>query len=263
MLQYKVKILKVFSRSDSLVKILMSVKYLHKALNFINLAIFPHKCIFCNSIIQESDICINCFVNLEFYTKHSCSTCALPIDSYLKKLTDKCIKCSQTSPYFDKIYTAFYYNEILSENIHKFKFYDKILYAKTYAKLISANIDSEYDFIIPVPLHYTKLVSRKYNQANEIAKELSKILYIPVINNNLIKIKNTKPQKNLKFSDRITNISEAFKLKNPSQINGKRILLVDDVVTTGATINECSKILKQAGACYVGVATCARTPKSN
>ena len=92
-----------------------------------------------------------------------------------------------------------------------------------------------------------KLKIRGYNQSEELAKELSKILQIPVISDNLIKIKSTKPQMELSKVEREKNLENAFAIKNPEEFSGKKIFLVDDVYTTGSTMEECAKILKENG----------------
>ena len=102
--------------------------------------------------------------------------------------------------------------------------------------------------LIPVPLDKKKLKSRGYNQSEELAKELSEVLQIPMISDNLIKIKNTKPQMELKKEEREKNLGKAFKIKNSQTLLGKKIFLVDDVYTTGSTMDECAKTLKEAGA---------------
>jgi ComF family protein len=102
--------------------------------------------------------------------------------------------------------------------------------------------------LIPIPLDKKKLKSRGYNQAEELAKELSKILKVPVISNNLIKTRVTLPQVELSAEKRGQNLKNAFLVKSPEQIKGKKIFLVDDVYTTGSTMEECSRVLRDAAA---------------
>ncbi|MBN9542638.1 MAG: ComF family protein [Alphaproteobacteria bacterium] len=211
--------------------------------------------------MEESDICLKCFHKLKFYTNQSCMQCAEPIEGFISKSHKKCYRCTTHEYYFDKIYTAFYYNELISENIHKFKFFDQISYAKTYIEYLAPNIKDNFDLIIPVPLHYYKLISRRYNQAGILAKHLSEKLGIPVNHNTLIKIRNTTPQRLLDFKSRLTNLEGAFKITNLNIVKDKKILLIDDVVTTASTVNECCKILKENGAKYIAVASVARSIK--
>ena len=102
------------------------------------------------------------------------------------------------------------------------------------------------DLIVPVPLHYTRLIKRKYNQSALLAKELGKLTGIEVDYKSLIKGKITKPQVDCTGNERLQNLKGAFYVKNHKKIKGKKILLIDDVLTTGSTVNECAKALKSA-----------------
>ena len=163
------------------------------------------------------------------------------------------------------LYFALPYKErhLTKKLIHQFKYQP---YIKDLAKplalllvehfLLSGNNKEEVwrnSVLIPIPLDKNKLKNRGYNQAEELAKELSKILKVPVISDNLIKIKSTKPQMELSKEEREKNLQGAFAIKNPSTPDidgflGKKVFLVDDVYTTGSTMEECAKILRQAGA---------------
>ena len=114
--------------------------------------------------------------------------------------------------------------------------------------LREGNRFKESDVLVPIPLARKKLKNRGYNQAEEIAKKLGKELKIPVIIDCLIKIRENLPQMELSKEERQENIKGVFEIKNKEKIQGKKILLVDDVYTTGATMEECAKVLKQAGA---------------
>ena len=132
-------------------------------------------------------------------------------------------------------------------------------------RLMSDRINQEsfsFDLIIPVPLSQKSLAKRKYNQSQLLADELGKIFDKPVDDSVLIKIKETKHQKNLNISQRKTNLHGAFKIQNKRAVFGKNVLLVDDVVTTGATANECSSVLKKY-AKRVWVVCFARNPLKN
>ena len=106
----------------------------------------------------------------------------------------------------------------------------------------------ENSVLIPVPLDKTKLKQRGYNQSEELAKELSKVLKVPVVSNVLIKIKSTEPQMELSKQEREKNLENAFTIKNPAEVmRDKKVFLVDDVYTTGSTMAECAKTLKKSG----------------
>jgi ComF family protein len=117
---------------------------------------------------------------------------------------------------------------------------------------------SDFDRIISVPLHRAKLRERTFNQAEMLALPLSRKFRIPYIGNNLVRIKPGRSQTSLSKSGRVKDIEGAFRVRNAAALKDKSVLLVDDVFTTGATVNECSMALKKAGAKYVGVLTLAR-----
>lgn len=155
------------------------------------------------------------------------------------------------------LYFALPYQDILIKNlIQKFKYQPFIKeLAIPLTSLIITHfqlLDNKPNFadftLIPVPLEKSKLRWRGFNQAEEIGKELSKFLKIPLVNNVLVKIKETLPQVELSDEVRKENVKGAFLVKKKELIQNKKILLVDDVYTTGSTMEECAKVLKEAGA---------------
>jgi ComF family protein len=147
----------------------------------------------------------------------------------------------------------FFENSVIQKIIHHLKYDQNFHAAKYLGKLIfetfSEIIDGwEADIIIPVPLHKLRQAERGYNQAEEIARELSNKTGISVKSKLLRRTKHTSSQTSLNLIDRKNNIADAFDLKNKKMISGKRIILIDDVITTGATISECGSLLKSNGA---------------
>ena len=122
---------------------------------------------------------------------------------------------------------------------------------KTYSFL------KKYDIILYVPMFKKHKLIRGYNQSELIARKISDTLGITLEKNNLAKVINTKKQSTLTKSEREKNVKNAFKLKNPEKIKDKKIILFDDIYTTGSTVNECSKILKKAGAAEIVILTIA------
>ena len=114
------------------------------------------------------------------------------------------------------------------------------------------------DVMIPVPLHYTRILKRRFNQSALLAKEINKLNGIPVDFGSLGRRRKTRPQVEFSGHERINNVKGAFIVKNPARIKGKRILLLDDVMTTGSTLKECALALKRAGAKSVDTLTIAR-----
>lgn len=159
---------------------------------------------------------------------------------------------------FDESYSACVYEGISRELVHKLKYKDKQNIAKTMAAMIKDVLgnDLKYDMIVPVPIHPTRLKKRGYNQAQLIAVELENIVNIPMIKA-LKRTKNTPSQVLFKERDRWYNVECAFSCT--LNLNGKRIMLIDDVITTGATVHYCAEALKASGAVYVTAISFART----
>ena len=226
---------------------------------------FPKFCLGCQK--EGTYLCGDCRALLEI-CEHNYCLCDKPSKLMLDKSTGKCRQCS------DKKLSGLYFALPFKENfltkklIRQFKYkpYLKDL-AETLAGIliehfvVSGNNTNEIwenSLLVPVPLHQKKMRERGYNQSSELAKELSKILQIPIILDCLIKIKYTPPQMELSKIEREKNLQGAFAIKNPKEFSGKKIFLVDDVYTTGCTMAECTKILRSAGAKSVWGITIAR-----
>jgi len=167
-----------------------------------------------------------------------------------------CQECRSIGPAFDDLFAFGIYAGVLKEVIHKMKF-GKI---KRLARMLGRELGRldlpEADSIVPVPLSRNGLKRREFNQSAVIAGELSRCKRIPLNIFALIKRRETKPQSSMSREKRIENVRGAF--MSGDELKGKRVILVDDVVTTGATVNECAKVLKKAGVKSVIVVTAAR-----
>lgn len=155
------------------------------------------------------------------------------------------------------------YQGVLKEVLHLFKFERRknlgsALSLLLYETLTSHWKDVDFDVIIPVPLHKKRRKERGFNQSEVLVRKLGGHCGVPVSCNNLIRVKYTLPQVGLSDKKRATNVKNAFSIKNPAELSAKRVLLVDDVFTTGATISECGRVLLHAGAREVYVLTLAR-----
>lgn len=148
------------------------------------------------------------------------------------------------------------YEGILKEAIHCFKYGKIKRLGSLLGNLLSSVTQPEIDILIPVPLHINKLRLREFNQSAILAKELSKAWSIPLCLTSLIKIKDTREQASLDAKERLFNVKDAYSVKG--SLKGFKIGLVDDVVTTGATLMECAKVLKKAGAKEIHAITLAR-----
>ncbi|MCF6288720.1 MAG: ComF family protein [Proteobacteria bacterium] len=160
-------------------------------------------------------------------------------------------------PHFNRTYYACTYQAPVDKWIMSLKFGSNILISKLFAELLSNDLNKiAKDFVLmPVPLHKSRLRKRGFNQAYEIAKELARYCHRE-LDTSLIRIKNTQMQAQLKFKERITNVRDAFEVRQPLSV--KKVILVDDVMTTGNTLKECAKTLKKAGVEDVTVLVFAR-----
>jgi ComF family protein len=221
-----------------------------KVLNFILNTLFPKFCLFCQK--EENYLCSDCQALLEISENFYC-LCLKPLR--LPK-PGKCKNCSDKK--INGLYFALpYQNKLVQKLIHDFKYEPFIkelkenlaLLLKNYLTLNNLKINQFSNFvIIPVPLDKKRLRWRGFNQAEEIAKELNKFLKLPLFNDVLLKTKRTIPQVNLSAEEREKNLERAFSVSLPEKIKDKDILLIDDVYTTGSTLNEAAKTLKEAGA---------------
>jgi ComF family protein len=166
--------------------------------------------------------------------------------------------------FFDRTIATAYYETVLKEAIHQFKFNHKIGLGKDLAQLMITHLSeeltlSQYHAILPVPLHKIRQRQREYNQSAILAKHIARHCKIPLMVNNLIRIRHTDSQALLEGQKaRQANVKNAFQVTHPASLRDRHIILVDDVVTTGATVNECSKTLKKAGVKSILVFTLSR-----
>lgn len=221
---------------------------------------FPELCIICDSVrhTDEKWFCDACVSKLKenSYGRDACSRCGL--NQNIRSCT-----CSVAWDFpFTSIISIFDYNEHTQSLIRNIKYGGKRALAADlagYAPGLSS-LSSRFDMIIPVPLHWTRLRKRGYNQAEWFAKGVSSITKIPVTRNAVCRVRSTGTQTKLDKSERGDNIRNAFALRKRagSLVAGKRVLLVDDVITTGATIAECANVILAAGCECVAVMSIAR-----
>jgi ComF family protein len=171
-----------------------------------------------------------------------------------------CLSCRQRPPHFDQALAAGIFEGTLREAIHIFKYQAVWALGRPLAEWMASqvNVTTLLDMVMPVPLHTRRLRERGFNQALLLAHGIAVRFAIPLVLDNLVRIRFTRPQVELSGRDRMENVSGAFALRSPEAMNGKRVLLIDDVFTTGATLNECSRVLKHAGAASVTAFTLAR-----
>lgn len=165
---------------------------------------------------------------------------------------------------FDKHLYIFKYEGIIRKKIIDYKFGDKAYLYKTFQKIILNNkkvcdFINSYDIIIPVPIHNKRKMERGYNQSLLIIKEMTRYIEnIKIDKDTLVKKVNVERQSSLSKKDRTKNIIGAYYVKNKKNIEGKNVLIFDDVFTTGSTVDECAKVLKESGTKNIGVFTIAK-----
>ena len=208
--------------------------------------IYPNRCISCKKIIEDEGFCIDCWKKLVFINSKRCKCCGKPLDteSFI------CGVCLDKKYYFDQNISV--YNKTIARAIFEFKFKDKTFLSKKFADLMKNNINNfsyKIDYIVSVPMHLNRLRKRGYNQSFLLANDLANLTNIDFIKDLLIKTKNTSRQVGLNVKERKTNLKGSFSIKDKYKdiIKNKNILIIDDVFTTGSTINECAKILKLEG----------------
>lgn len=235
---------------------------------FLNI-LLPPRCIKCGTILSSKNgLCAECFAKITFISSPLCRRCGKPFTDAANIKFDTvqyCGQCLQKKKYlFDLQRSAFIYDDFSKALILDLKFRDKTMSAETLANLLyTAGTDiwkENPDMILPVPIHRLRLLQRRYNQSALLCGYLAAKTGIVADYSVLQRCRNTVPQVQLSGAARRNNLKHAFAVVNPQIVKGKKILLIDDVSTTGSTLNECAKVLHKAGAAAVYSLTLARTP---
>ena len=225
--------------------------------------VYPDNCIICKSPHANNPffICSSCQKTIVPNLPPFCMKCSRHLKS--PKKNSWCPQCQKTQPFFDQAWAATRYTNSMKNFIHLFKYKNKTALRYLFSDIMISFVENyhininQFDYIVPIPLHPTKLRERQYNQTNLIAQELSKKFHIPLSRNNLIRQKHTKAQALLNEKERWTNTKDAFRIRHPSNFLEKSILIVDDLITTGATACEAAHTLKKAQTKYIGILTLA------
>ena len=219
-------------------------------------SIYPADCPVCSNRSDSyvyAPVCSSCWSQIERYDGPSCCICGLPFVSEHARICGDCLK---TKPVFSQVIAYGLYEGILKEAISQFKFHGLRRLSQPLGSLLSGLEIPKADAIVPVPLTARGLRQRGFNQSLLVASALSKKTGVPLYLDALFKIKETPPQVGLSAAERRSNLTGAFTAKG--DLKNIRILLIDDVVTTGATAAACSKALLKAGALEVIVLAIAR-----
>lgn len=224
-----------------------------KLLDVLQDIIFPRRCPICFEIAKPRGalICKECRHKLYPIKEPKCLKCGKPINDFEKEY---CYDCTRKKHHYRRGFGLWIYKGEIKKSVAAFKNHNKREYARFYVEEIIQRYVEEIlklkpDALVPVPIHRQKRIKRGYNQADVIARELSKQLEIPVLSELLIRDKYTLPQKQLNDKERLKNLEKAFsfsvKAKHKFSKDLKKIVLIDDIYTTGSTIEACTNILLQ------------------
>jgi len=227
--------------------------------------VYPELCQLCKSARatpSESFICADCRAQVRFIEPPYCDKCGLPFEGQISHAFE-CSNCRQTEWPFSFARSAVVAKGKVLEVLHSYKYHRAVWFEPFLAELLSQHAGRElgpenWDCIVPVPLHPTKLREREFNQAERLARRLSQARQLPMNARLLRRVVATKTQTLLTREERFTNVRKAFTFRGKERLNGERIVLVDDVFTTGATTGACARVLREAGAGEVCVWTVAR-----
>ncbi len=208
--------------------------------------LFPSSCPICNcpsDNLHTSPICTTCWTSIKPFYGNACNICSRPIESEDVPI---CAECHRERPPYARAMAFGIFEDLLKEVIHIYKFSSVRRLAKPIGTLMYAMDMPDADLIVPVPLTKKRLKERGFNQSLLIAKHLSKKFGIRLSSNLLVKIRETEHQSLLKRKERLRSLRGAFKVTQ--KVHHVRVIIVDDVLTTGTTINECTKALLGGGA---------------
>ncbi|MGC8660808.1 MAG: ComF family protein, partial [Desulfomonilaceae bacterium] len=190
--------------------------------------------------------------------KPFCNVCGLPLSTFDDLATATCGRCLTKPPPYDMARYGYYYERSVRAGITRLKFHSSLFNIRSIGELLVAAFNTHYstarfDCIIPVPVHRKRLIGRGFNQVVCLSKRLSQATGIFLDRTALVKCRQTDPQVGLPRSKRLVNLKNAFGVNHPERISGKRVLIIDDVSTTGTTVSEVARTLQKAGAAYVAI----------
>jgi ComF family protein len=223
--------------------------------------IFPPLCPVCDRLLgagRRDPLCGACWQGLERIAPPWCRCCGVPLG-----IEGLCGACRIRRPQFAYARAALVYGDIARETIHAFKFGGRRGLANPLGDLLAglgkgALPGASPDVLVPVPLHPRRARERGYNQALLLVRRLEWAWGVPAAADALQRVASTRPQTDLDAAERRRNVRDAFAVRRPELVAGRHVVLVDDVLTTGATAGECARTLYRAGAVAVGVLTVAR-----
>lgn len=229
--------------------------------------LLPITCTTCAQPLTDDPVpffCRSCWALIQPLRGSACARCRRPLASPTASThspTHECHDCRTRRPDYAEVWAPYPYCSPLQDAIALFKYQGKVALADALATLLIHTLPDHLtgDVLMPIPLHPNRLRQREFNQSLLLADRIAKALDCPVSCRNLVRLVDTEPQTTLPRSARLHNLRRAFALRAPQEVAGRRILLIDDVFTTGTTSNACASILCEAGAARVTVLALARS----
>jgi len=223
--------------------------------------IYPPRCAICTRFLWKNPLvretcspfcCTHCLSDFRPLVSPMCPICGQPFPSQVME-DHPCEDCLKKRPFYDAAWAPYRYEGAMLTGIHRLKYAAKNVVADAFGPLLARFAERRLDpskhlLIMPVPLHPRRLRERGFNQSQLLAAHVSRTLHMDLDFLSLRRIRYTPAQVSLAKKDRRHNVLGAFELINSDVVNGRSVLLVDDVVTTGSTLNECARILRQGGA---------------
>lgn len=225
--------------------------------------LFPSTCLLCGAPGQnDRDLCPGCHQELPYNTI-ACRCCAIPLkadpDQFLI-----CGQCQRTPPSFAQAFAPFIYRPPVDTLIQGLKFHGRLTVARLLGELLGEALiqgsNPLPEYLIPVPLHPSRLRERGFNQALELARPVARRLGIPLIADGVLRTRQTLPQSQLNVNSRRANMRGAFVVSRA--LHARHVAILDDVMTTGSTVEELAQALRKAGIAEIQVWACARTPRN-
>lgn len=208
--------------------------------------VYPPRCALCDTVLDDAD---------------AASRWCIPCARSLRRLEGDFTAVHLDRVWFDRARSVVSYEGPIRDAIHGFKYGERLDLTRVFVELLDhdARWFGPLDMVVPVPLHPARLRRRGYNQAALIARGLARRLLLPCDTRSLVRVREVGPQVERERKGRLTAVKGIFHVRRPHAVKKRRVLLIDDVLTTGATVNECARALKKAGATGVYVLTIART----
>lgn len=244
-------------------------QWLYNATRAILDLVLPPRCRICQASTTGQTtpwVCQTCWLAVAYIKPPICYQCGQPFAAPMAGIVStvhRCATCRTTPPPYARARAVGLYQGVLREMIHAMKYQRIYGLVRPLADMLVAQFQFHWaaprpDLLVPVPLHRSRLRSREFDQAHALARHVGRHMGIPVVGDLLMRHRRTVSQVNLDAAQRRRNVQGAFRLQKSQACKGKSLLLIDDVYTTGATARECTRLLQQAGAQWIGVYTLAR-----